>query len=135
MEKLYFQINPSMFEQEKMLHIKAGLRTSLKEKVLDKQAQSMQELRNTVKRIEDIETMLDNENNNKGQMEQPSFSSNFEQQSFSSNSAQLTQYNSACYAIPSYGNNSNYRRNNYRYHHYRQQQQMNRQSYRSDDNY
>jgi hypothetical protein len=145
MEKLCFQVNPSMMEQEKMLHIKADLRTSLKEKVLDKQPQSMQELRTTIKRIEDIDTMLDSRNINDDQTKQPSFSlnygqtlssSNFDQQLSSSDVTQPTQYDNDCYAMSSYGNNANYRRNNYRYnYHPQQQRQMNRQNYRSDDNY
>jgi hypothetical protein len=145
MEKLCFQVNPSMIEQEKMLHIKAGLRTSLKEKVLEKQPQSMQELRNTIKIVEDIETMLDSGNINEDQTKQLSFSlnygqasssSNFDQQSSSSEFTQPTQYDNDCYAMPSYGNNSNYRRNNYRYqYHPQQQRQMNRQNYRLDNIY
>lgn len=143
MEKLCFQVNPLMTEQEKMLHIKAGLKASLKEKVLDKQPQSMQELRNTVKRVEDIEIMLNSGNNDDHQTEQPSFSSNlnpqlftsnFEQPSFSPNSGQSSQDDSNCYAIPSHWNNSHYRRNNYRYQNH-QQRQMNRQDQRSNNNY
>ncbi|CAF4360743.1 unnamed protein product, partial [Rotaria magnacalcarata] len=58
-----------------MLHIKAGLKPSLKEKVFDKQPQSMYELRNIVKRMEDIELMLNSGNNNEDQLESPSYSS------------------------------------------------------------
>jgi len=72
-------VNPSMTEQEKMLYIKAGFKTSLKEKVLDKQPQSMHQLQNIVKRIEDIETMLDDGNNYETQSQQPSLSSDLSQ--------------------------------------------------------
>ena len=113
-----------MTEQEKMLHIKAGLKTSLKEKVLDKQPQSMHQLRNTVKRIEDIETMLNDGNNNETQPQQPSFSSDLSQSS---------QHDGNCYALPSHVNNSRYRRNNYDYN--QQQQQMNQQVDRPNRNY
>jgi hypothetical protein len=144
MEKLCFQVNPLMMEQEKMLHIKAGLRPSLKEKVLDKQPQSMQELRNTVKRMEDIETMLNKGNSNDDQIEHPSFSSNsnqplpssnFEQQPPSLNFAQSSEYDGNCYAIPSQPNNFYYRRNNYRNQNYHQQRPMNRQEQRLNNNY
>ncbi|CAF5171725.1 unnamed protein product, partial [Rotaria magnacalcarata] len=79
MEKLCFQVNPNMMEQEKMLHIKAGLKPSLKEKVFDKQPKSMYELRNIVKRMEDIELMLNSGNNNEDQLESPSYSSTIDQ--------------------------------------------------------
>jgi hypothetical protein len=36
MEKLCFQVNPLMLEQQKMLHIKAGMKPSFKEKIFDK---------------------------------------------------------------------------------------------------
>ncbi len=135
MEKLCFQVNSSMTEQEKMLHIKAGLKPSLKEKVLDKQPESMQQLRNTVKRIEDIETMLNDGNNNEEQIDQQSRSSDFIQPSFPSDFDEPVQYDNNCYALPSHYNNSHYRRNNRRYQHHQQQQEVNQQAYRPNQNY
>ena len=125
MEKLCFQVNSSMQEEEKMLHIKAGLKPSLKEKVLDKQPQSMEQLRNTVKMVEDIETMLNNGDNNEDQLQQTLFASNFDQSSHNDGD---------CYALPSHYNNSyQYRRqNNYNY---RQQQPMNQPTYETNRNY
>jgi hypothetical protein len=127
MEKLCFQVNSSMMEQEKMLHIKAGLKPSLKEKVFDKQPQSMDQLRNTVKRIEDIEAMLNNGNNNEDRFEQTSFSSNFSQPS---------QHDNNCYALPSHNNNPHHyrRQNNYHYQQY-QQEETDQQMYRPNQNY
>ena len=142
MEKLCFQVNRIMTEEDKILNIKAGLKASLKEKVLEKQPQSMQELRNIVKRVEDIEIMLNSENKDDRQMEHPSFSSNpnapltsnVEQPSSSSNYVQSSQDDSNCYAISSHWNNSHYRRNNYRYQNH-QQRQMNRQDQRQNNSY
>ena len=71
-EKRCFHVKSSMMEEEKMLHIRAGLKPSLKEKVFDKHPQSMHQLRNTGKRIEDIEAILNDGNNNEEQIEQPS---------------------------------------------------------------
>lgn len=119
-EKLCFHVNPSMTEQEKMLYIKAGFKTSLKEKVLDKQPQSMHQLRNIVKRIEDIETMLNDRNNNETQSQQPPLSSDL---------SQSQQDDGNCYALPLHFNNSRYQRNNYRYNQ-QQQQQINQKEYR-----
>jgi hypothetical protein len=134
MEKLCYQVNPLMTEPEKMLHIKAGLKPPLKEKVLDKQPQSMQQLRNTVKRTEDIETMLNDGNSNEYQIEQQSHSSNFVQPSSSSNFTETPQYDNNRYASPSYSNNVHYRPNNRRYQ-YQQQQEPNQQPYKSNQNY
>ena len=58
MEKLCFQVNATMTDQEKMAHIKADLKPSLQEKVLEKEPKSMRQLREVVKRVEDIESML-----------------------------------------------------------------------------
>ena len=127
MEKLCFQVNSSMKEEEKMLHIKAGLKPSLKEKVLDKQPQSMDQLRNTVKMVEDIETMLNNGDNNEDQLQQTLFASNVDQPLHNDGN---------CYALPSHYNNSyQYRRqNNYDYRH-QQQRQMNQPTYETNRNY
>lgn len=102
----------------------------------------MQELRNIVKRVEDIEIMLNSENKDDRQMEHPTFSSNpnapltsnVEQPSSSSNYVQSSQDDSNCYAISSHWNNSHYRRNNYRYQNH-QQRQMNRQDQRQNNSY
>ena len=125
MEKLCFQVNSSMMEEEKMLDIKAGLKPSLKEKVLDKQPQSMDQLRNTIKMVEDIETMLNSEDNNEDQPQQTLFASNVDQQLYD---------DSNFYALPSHYNNSYQyrRRNNY---HHQQQRQMNQPTYETNRNY
>ncbi|CAF1264737.1 unnamed protein product [Adineta steineri] len=129
MEKLCFQVNSSMKEEEKMLHIKAGLKPSLKEKVLDKQPQSMDQLRNTIKMVEDIETMLNHGNNNEDQLQQTLFASDVDQPVYDDGN---------CYALPSHYNNNNsyqYRRqNNYNYRH-QQQRQMNQSTYGTNRNY
>ncbi|CAF1169029.1 unnamed protein product [Adineta steineri] len=128
MEKLCFQVNSSMKEEEKMLHIKAGLKPSLKEKVLDKQPQSMDQLRNTIKMVEDIETMLNNGNNNEDQLQQTLFASDVDQPVYDDGNS---------YALPSHYNNNSYqyrRQNNYYYRH-QQQRQMNQSTYATNRNY
>lgn len=126
MEKLCFQVNHSMSEQEKMLHIKAGLKPSLKEKVFEKQPESMQRLRQLVKRVEDIEMMLSTNDDVENPTNRPSTSISSEP---------ISEPDNGCYAMRSYPSQYPYRRNNYRHQHqYRHQYQQQYQQGRERPN-
>lgn len=103
MEKLCFQVNPTMTEQEKMAHIKAGLKPSLKEKVFDKQPTTMKQLRDVIKRSEDIGQMINHEGTSNDS--QSSEITKPEQLTHSLNSIQDTRYGGNAYGRRRYDGN------------------------------